>query len=155
MDWHIVCGPSSSKDSTCTLQHDLSKLETLNSKSSGIVTEKVIMLHLQTILHPTDFSGPVRIRLSAGLCSLARGHDTRLILLHVWSLPPFPDRTSGRAPVRPEDFSPGPVEDQLRRLHVPDATVRVERRRRFPKKRPRAGEGQAHPPGQETRNSEW
>jgi nucleotide-binding universal stress UspA family protein len=80
----------------------------------------------QIILHPTDFSQWSQYALNLA-CSLARHHDARLILLHVWS-PPLVPLAVGPAPVRPEDFSPGPFEEHLRQLHVPDPEVRVERR---------------------------
>lgn len=85
------------------------------------------MLQFQTILHPTDFSerSEYAFRLA---CSLARDHDARLILLHVWSLPPAPIAAGGLVPVRPEDFSPEPFEEQLRQLHVPDPTIHVDHR---------------------------
>jgi nucleotide-binding universal stress UspA family protein len=44
--------------------------------------EETIMLTIRTILHPTDFSegSHAAFRLA---CSLARGHEARLIVLHV------------------------------------------------------------------------
>jgi nucleotide-binding universal stress UspA family protein len=44
------------------------------------------MIHLQTILHPTDFSEPSRYALELA-CSLARDQAARVILLHVLPLP--------------------------------------------------------------------
>jgi nucleotide-binding universal stress UspA family protein len=85
------------------------------------------VLRFQTILHPTDFSerSQYAFRLA---CSLARDHDARLIFLHVWSPPLVPIAAAGPAPVRPEDFSPAPLEEQLRQLKVPDRNIRVEHR---------------------------
>jgi nucleotide-binding universal stress UspA family protein len=84
------------------------------------------MLQFQTILHATDFSEQSRYALALA-CSLARAHDARLILLHVWS-PPLVPVAAGPLPVRPEDLSPGVVEEHLRTLQLPESGLRVERR---------------------------
>ncbi len=86
------------------------------------------MLRLNTILHPTDFSerSNYAFRLA---CSLARDHGARLVILHVW-LPPSGALAAGEVaiPLRPEDYPPGALEEQLRRLQAPDPAVDVEHR---------------------------
>jgi nucleotide-binding universal stress UspA family protein len=84
------------------------------------------VIHLQTILHPTDFSERSKYALNLA-CALAREHDARLILLHVWSPPPVPV-AAGPAPVRAEDLSPEPFEQQLHDLELPEPVARAERR---------------------------
>jgi nucleotide-binding universal stress UspA family protein len=85
------------------------------------------VLQFQSILHPTDFSERSQYAFNLA-CLLARDHDARLILLHVWSAPLVPVAAAGPTPLRPEDFSPEPLEQQLRQLHLPEPSIRVEHR---------------------------
>jgi universal stress protein A len=85
------------------------------------------MFPIQAILHPTDFSESAANAFQFA-CMLARDYASRLILLHVAqrpltvlggteALPPFPDKD------RQEE-----LQEQLRRIESPYASVRIERR---------------------------
>jgi nucleotide-binding universal stress UspA family protein len=86
--------------------------------------EEEVMLAIQTILHPTDFSerSDQAFRLA---CSLARDHGARVIVLHV-APPPVAGYVGGV--MTPE---PGRHDeewwDQLRRRQPDDPRVPVER----------------------------
>jgi nucleotide-binding universal stress UspA family protein len=73
------------------------------------------MTSVQTILHPTDFS-PCADRAFRAACSLARDHGAQVIVLHV-----------GEGPPAPPDHRKE-LEEQLRRVQVADAKVRIEHR---------------------------
>jgi nucleotide-binding universal stress UspA family protein len=75
------------------------------------------MLSLQTILHPTDFSERSGYALQL-VCSLARDHGARLIVLHVMPVPLAQEKRLYREEMAGE----------LNRLGAPDAQVRVEHR---------------------------
>src|SRR5262245_12944554 len=83
------------------------------------------MLPLHTILHPTDFSERSRNALHLA-CALARDYGARLVILHVAALPTVVS-AEGVLPPDPELLY-REAKEQLGRLEVPDANVRVERR---------------------------
>jgi nucleotide-binding universal stress UspA family protein len=83
------------------------------------------MLLIRTILHPTDFSDRSEYALQLA-CALARDYGARLVVLHAYHMPPA-FAGEGMAVLGPEEFR-ADAEEQLRRLQVPQADVRTERR---------------------------
>ncbi len=86
------------------------------------------MLHLNTILHPTDFSNHSEYAFRLA-CSLARAHEARLIVLHVVvtlgpELVPYGEAVSQ---LQPEGYRHRLLDD-LRRIQSPDPTVALDRR---------------------------
>jgi nucleotide-binding universal stress UspA family protein len=82
------------------------------------------MLHLELILHPTDFSehSTYAFRLA---CSLARDHGARLLLLHVM---PSPVVYGEMGPVLHTEEYQQLLWDNLHKLQPADPTIRVEHR---------------------------
>jgi nucleotide-binding universal stress UspA family protein len=85
------------------------------------------MLPLQTILHPTDFSehSDYAFRLA---CSLARDYGARLLVLHVMEWPSLSYAGVMTAPPAPPPSAEQrqAVQEHLRRIRPPDASIRVE-----------------------------
>ena len=82
------------------------------------------MLHLETILHPTDFS-PLSENAFHLACSLARDHGGRVIVLHV-AVPPVIGPGGGLTPPPGGDWEA--LERQLREIKPSDPKVPVEYR---------------------------
>lgn len=86
------------------------------------------MLHLNAILHPTDFSeqSNYAFRLAG---SLARDHDARLIVLHVVLTlgPELVSHGEAVSELQPQAYREKLWED-LRRVRLPDPDVHVEYR---------------------------
>jgi nucleotide-binding universal stress UspA family protein len=83
------------------------------------------MLHLKTILHPTDYSPPAENAFHMA-CSLARDHGGRVIILHV-VVPPVVGPGGGLLTPPPGgDWEA--LERQLRQVQPPDPKVPVEHR---------------------------
>lgn len=80
------------------------------------------MLQLAAILHPTDFS-PSSEHAFHLACSLARDHGARLIVLHV-AIPPVVGYGGTMTPPPEGDWEA--LEEQLRHVQTPDATISVE-----------------------------
>ncbi len=86
------------------------------------------MLHLNAILHPTDFSGHSKYAFRLA-CSLARDHDARLIVLHVVTtlgaeLVPVGEAATH---LQPEGYR-HILWDDLKRVQSADPTVSVDHR---------------------------
>lgn len=84
------------------------------------------MLHFKAILHPTDFSEPsdYAFRLAG---SLARDHESRLIVLHtVLSLgPELVSHGEAVSELQPDAYRQK-LWDELRRVRLPDPSVAIE-----------------------------
>jgi len=83
------------------------------------------MLHIQTILHPTDLSEQSRHALHAA-CAMARDYQARLVIVYV-ALPPIMLYGAELAAGYPETFSEK-AQAQLQRLELPIEVHDVERR---------------------------
>jgi nucleotide-binding universal stress UspA family protein len=83
------------------------------------------MLPIRTILHPTDFSDRSQHALHLA-CALARDHGASLVVLHAEPTP-YIGYSEGAIPPDPGVLLEESKE-QLRRLEVPDAGLRTERR---------------------------
>jgi universal stress protein A len=82
------------------------------------------MLHLGTILHPTDFSALSEHAFHLA-CSLARDHGGRLIILHV-AEPPVVGYGDALTPPPQGDWKA--IEERLLQIRAPDARVAVKYR---------------------------
>lgn len=86
------------------------------------------MLHLNAILHPTDFSehSGYAFRLA---CSLARDHGAQLIVLHVVTTLGAELVPAGEAAaeLQPEGYR-HKLQEDLRRIQSPDPAVSVDHR---------------------------
>ncbi len=84
------------------------------------------MLHLNAILHPTDFSdhSDYAFRLA---CSLARDHGARIIVLHVVTTlgPELIPLGDGATQLQPEGYRKK-LWDELRRVQPKDPALAVE-----------------------------
>ena len=80
------------------------------------------MLHLQTILHPTDFSLSAEHAFQVA-CSLARDQGARVIVLHV-AVPPVVGQGGSMTPPPQGDWQA--LEDRLVQIKAADASFRVE-----------------------------
>jgi universal stress protein A len=83
------------------------------------------MLHIGTILHPTDFSADSEHAFHLA-CSLARDHGGRIIVVHVTEPPETVMGEFGLVPTDPEED----VEDsqeRLQQIQSPDPAVTIER----------------------------
>lgn len=86
------------------------------------------MLHLETILHPSDFSSHSEYAFRLA-CSLARDHGARLIVFHVVTtlgpeLVPYGEAVSQ---LQPEGYQQQ-LWDDLRRIQPPEPSVTVDHR---------------------------
>jgi nucleotide-binding universal stress UspA family protein len=86
------------------------------------------VLPIKTILHPTDFSESSHnaFRLA---CSVARDHDSRLIVLHVISMPDLAYKGYGvpGSPLLPDEYM-SKVRQELEKIQQPDPQPALERR---------------------------
>jgi nucleotide-binding universal stress UspA family protein len=83
------------------------------------------VLPIRTVLHPTDLSQRSEHAFQLA-CALARDYGARLVVVHVWSMPPpmlgevVPQPNSG--------YYPAATEEKLAQLRPPSLSVRVEYR---------------------------
>jgi universal stress protein A len=90
--------------------------------------EGLAMLAIQSILHPTDFSDHSDYAFQMA-CSLARDHNSRLVILHVVSTLGPEGVTFGEAVSRLEpDDRQARLWEEVRRVQPSDPAVRVEHR---------------------------
>jgi nucleotide-binding universal stress UspA family protein len=85
------------------------------------------MFPIQTILHPTDFSDNAANAFQLA-CMLARDYAAHLIVLHAAHRPMDVLGGTQGIPPFPEEYGHAELEERLRRLQSPYASVRIERR---------------------------
>jgi len=91
--------------------------------AGAITPEEELMLPIQTIFHPTDFSvaSDSAFRLA---CSLARDYGARLVLVHV-AEPPVPIYNDGPV-LPPAQTNKEPLREKLHELMKRDPKVQAE-----------------------------
>jgi nucleotide-binding universal stress UspA family protein len=85
------------------------------------------MSPIQTILHPTDFSQSAANAFQFA-CMLARDYAARLVIVHVAQRPMTVLGGTEALPPFADEYGPKELEERLRRLESPFASVRLERR---------------------------
>jgi len=83
------------------------------------------MLHIRTILHPTNFSAHSRSALALA-CALSRDYGAKLVVFHALEVPVVYAGEGIMLPAMTEEYR-AEAEEHLRQLKIPPSTIKPER----------------------------